>query len=232
MTIKQFLTRHVEGYLFKDLRTISRIKLRKGQKVGGVGYPFVASILAGMELLGGLVSNSSFDMNPSAGNTYFEDYWNNYFSKHSQRYARYSSAFRKLVRHGIAHTYLTKTGIWIIRGEPSAHLSIFVHSGNHYLVIDVMEFFNDFVDSYNLLVRPIVWNGITSGNVSKGSMQDRLNEMVTAYENQSNSELSNLGVTNNTLPAPIMTAILSNASTSPSTAGTVVTYSGMVNRKP
>ena len=231
MTIKQFLTRHVEGYLFKDLRTISRVKLRKGQKIGGVGYPFVVSILAGMEALGGLLNDSTFDMSPSAGNTYFEDYWNNYFSKHVPRYTRFASAFRKLVRHGIAHTYLTKTGIWIIRGEPSAHLSIFTHAGNHYLVIDVMEFFNDFVGSYNSFVKPIVWNGAVRGSINKRSMQDRLNEMITAYENQSNTELSSLGVTA-TVPTPIMTAILSNASTSPSTAGTVVTYSGMANKKP
>src|SRR5438034_7474253 len=112
MTPKQFLKRHVEGYLFKDLRTMQRVKLRKHQKIGGVGYPLAATILSGMELLGCLMSTTPFNINDtSLGNKYFNNFWNKYFSVKHPEYANYGQAFRKLIRNGISHNFLTKTGI-------------------------------------------------------------------------------------------------------------------------
>lgn len=229
MTIKQFLSRHVEGYLFKDIRTMMRIRLRKGQKIGGVAYPPLTSILAGMELLGGLLQKNTF-VPRGASTTYFNNYWDNFFIIPNPKYKNYRDAFWQLIRNGIAHTYLTKTGVWVVRDKPRDHLNVFKDVTNYYLIIDVVEFFNDFVSSYTNYVRPIVYGGILTTLASKVDMQQRLNEMIASYEAQSNSTLSNIfGAGTPSIPTNFWIS-LSGASTSPS--GTIVTYSGIKNQKP
>jgi hypothetical protein len=190
VTIKLFLTRNVEGYLFKDLRAMSKIKLKKGQKFGGAGYPMVSAILAGMELLGGLLQEKPFSTQPSAGFDYFNNYWDNYLSATLPKYRPFSTSVRKLVRHGIAHTYLTKTGVWLVKGNPSAHLEVILDSDNYYMIIDVQELFRDFAESYKLMVRPIVWDNQSRGIITKQTMQGRLKEMIEIYEIESNKALS------------------------------------------
>ena len=223
MTIKQFLNKHVEGYLFKDLRTMNKIKLHRRRKMGGVGYPMVATILAGMELLGGLLQSSRFNMSAAAGYSYFDNYWNNFFSRNEPKYSRFGNIFRQLIRNGIAHTFLTKTGIWITKDDAVNHLKMFTESRNNYMIVDVQELFQDFVNSYERFVRPIVYTAGFSSGISKSEMQLRLNEMISDYESQSNSMLSGLG----TAPplSPRLRAMISGASTV-NYSGTISFYTG------
>lgn len=229
MTIKQFLRRHVEGYLFKDLRTMNRVKLRKGQKIGGVGYPMLSAILAGIEMLGGLLQQNRFDMSSSAGFGYFDNYWTNYLVQYSPQYARFSNIFRQLIRNGIAHTYLTKTGVWVIKGDPSHHLELLNDGGNYYLIVDVKEFLNDFTNSYLQLVRPIVYGGGVTSRITKDDMQVRLNEMISDYEVQSNTMLRALGTAT---PIPSYFRTLISGASTVNASGTVITYSGTGVRRP
>lgn len=208
---------------------MGRVKLKKGQRIGGVAYPTINAILSGMELLGGLLQTTTFSTSSSDGNTYFLNYWNNYLSKQNPKYAPYGSIFRKLVRHGIAHTYLTKTGIWILKGNSSEHLKIYTSGGNRYMIIDIGEFFKDFIASYQALVRPIVYGGIVGASVTPQDMLNRLNEMIRAYETESNSELSTIG-TPTPMPPTMLRVMLGNASGV--AAGTVTTYSAITNRQP
>ncbi|PWU24076.1 hypothetical protein C5B42_00680 [Candidatus Cerribacteria bacterium 'Amazon FNV 2010 28 9'] len=228
MTIKQFLSRHVEGYLFKDLRTMMRVKLRKGQKIGGVGYPVVASILAGMEMLGGILQNGK-GFKTTTSTTKFFHYWNNFFIKDSPKYSDYGNAFWKLIRNGVSHTYLTKTGIWVIRGNSSEHLRIYKDGSDYYLMVDIYEFFTDFVNSYNNQVRPIVYKGQASSLTTPIMMKKRLDEMIRVYKKESNSVLSKIQPQGNapqSLP-PNFWSAMSNASTVPSGVQ-FATYSGTV----
>jgi hypothetical protein len=63
MTIDDFLTKFVEGYLFHDLENMSNLKVLPAQVDGAAGYPIVATVMAGIELLGNLLTPniSSFD---------------------------------------------------------------------------------------------------------------------------------------------------------------------------
>ncbi len=45
MTIDDFLQQFVEGYLFGDLESMSRITVLSGQTYGAAGYPMVATCL-------------------------------------------------------------------------------------------------------------------------------------------------------------------------------------------
>lgn len=79
MNLSNFINQFIEGYLFHDLVYMAKIKVRKNGKYGGVGYPMMATILSGMELLGSLLDPSRKNFNPLNGNHYFLNYWNNYF---------------------------------------------------------------------------------------------------------------------------------------------------------
>ncbi|HEY3234523.1 MAG TPA: hypothetical protein VGJ84_07390 [Polyangiaceae bacterium] len=48
MKIREFLTRYVEGYLFKDLDSMAQCQLPSGSKEGAVGYPMVMTAFAGI----------------------------------------------------------------------------------------------------------------------------------------------------------------------------------------
>ena len=100
MKIDDFLDRHVEGYLFKDLDAMSAISLKPGEAYGAVGYPMVSTALAGIELLGGLVSPQVFNANNGA--TYFRNFWRVHTTAEIQTesfYATRSTSSRDMASH-------------------------------------------------------------------------------------------------------------------------------------
>lgn len=84
MNIDDFFKQFVEGYLLGDLESMSEVVVKPGKTFGGVGYPMVATTLAGMELLGQLLMPNTDPFDQNKGNEYFLNYWNNYFSKNIQ----------------------------------------------------------------------------------------------------------------------------------------------------
>ena len=68
MTIDEFLHTFVEGYLFHDLKAMNAIPQKPN---GGCSYPMVATVIAGMELLGGLLLPAEPVFSTRSGNEYF-----------------------------------------------------------------------------------------------------------------------------------------------------------------
>lgn len=190
MTIEEFLTKHIEGYLLCDLEKMAEIKLEPPETYGAVGYPMIATVLSGIELLGGILSINSFDKN--GGNEYFDNYWKNYLSKSCSRYEVENLAplFRNLVRHGLAHTFLAKPGILVTKDASDTHLQI--DTQRQELSIDSVEFYRDFKKSYTEQVRPIVFEQPASILTTKDNMQARLNEMEKVYSEDSSAFFSRL----------------------------------------
>lgn len=225
ITIKQFLHTHVEGYLFKDLRNMVNIRLPKNRKIGFLGYPIASSILSGMELLGGLLQTNTFtSTDPHAGNRYFCNYWDHFFVPNFPAYRDFKDIFRNLIRNGIAHTYVAKTGIVVIKGDGSSHLKITEEKGNYYLIVDICSLYKDFINSYRRSVEPIVFTGTTS-TITPIDIQNRLNEMITEYKNKSNLQLGAVVTARSTVP-PSLIATLRSMNPSVSASGTATMFSG------
>lgn len=85
---------------------------------GAAGYPILATILAGMELLRAMTTNSTTGFNSSsfAGVRYFQSFWDNYLVASFPEYSGLGKLFRQLVRNGISHIYLAKMGVMVTKG--------------------------------------------------------------------------------------------------------------------
>lgn len=175
VALEAFLEHHVEHYLFGDLENMTGLGPLKDKDYGEAGYPMVASTVAGIELLGGLLSPSTWNKN--AGKSYFKAYWEGYLEKFSTGYSRWpADAIYELVRHGLAHMFLTKEGIFVTkRGN---HLDWDFE--NKTLYIAAVQFAQDFEGSYWAKVRkPIVDGGQPGvGGATRATMQLRTNEIL------------------------------------------------------
>lgn len=189
MNIDDFLERFVEGYLFHDLESMEKITLPDGQDDGAVGYPMVATVLAGMELLGGLLMPNTEPFNPRKTNDYFLNYWDNYFAKQNQAYTGLGRLFRQLIRHGISHTFVAKPGIFVEKGS---NRQMSIDTTRQEIYIDCNVFFKEFGESYRKLVRPIVDNTAVNPLTNKSNMQTRLDDLNRAYSNDSTRLFNNL----------------------------------------
>lgn len=210
MTIDEFLNKFVEGYLFHDLESMERITLPPGQSDGAVGYPMVSTVMAGIELLGNLLMPTSNAFNPNLGNDYFLNYWNNYLAKQYPIYTNLGKLFRRLVRHGIAHTFVAKPGILVTKGN---NQEIKLDTTRQELYVDCNVLFNDFKQSYISLVKPIVFGIISNPLTTKPNMQARLDSMSTRYSADAKTEFDSLSGLNTTLTTFFSTTRISGAST-------------------
>jgi len=183
MNLDDFLKRFVEGYLFHDLDSMATLTVPNGQDDGAAGYPMISTTASGIELLGGLLSQQPISTGSSSGNGYFLDYWNKCLSVTNTDYQNLGELFRKLVRHGLAHTFLAKPGILVTKRNPAIHAPTFkVDITRQEMILDCVDFYNDFKRSYQEHILPIVFSGQTSTLTTKVAMQERLNEMATIYE--------------------------------------------------
>jgi len=184
MNIDDFLEVNVEGYLLNDLENMANYRICTSS-YGELGYPLIVSTIAGMELLGGLLSHNTFDKNK--GDSYFREYWKNYLGQNTRYRNRenFIDIVYQLVRHGIAHGFIVKPGILIVKNNPQKHLSYQIENTTKALIIDAVEFYKDFKDSYCNHVKSDISN-------LKQNMQNRLNEMICCYQTQSNNLFNNL----------------------------------------
>lgn len=182
MTIEEFLKRFIEGYLFHDLESMSEITLPEGQDDGAAGYPMIATILAGMELLGGLLIPNTDPFDPDRGNDYFLNYWNNYFVQQNPAYTGLGRLFRQLARNGIAHTFVAKPGIFV---EKEGNKQMSIDSSRQEIYINCNVFYKEFEDSYLKLVKPIVNGTVVSPSTSKANMQAHLDSLSLGYSTDS-----------------------------------------------
>ncbi|MCL4534541.1 MAG: hypothetical protein M1370_05195 [Bacteroidetes bacterium] len=201
MDVEVFLTTYVEGYLFKDLTSMARITLEAPETAGACGYPMVATALAGVELLGGLLSTEHFNASDiGQGSRHFEEYWNNCLSKCCSTYGQcigLASLVRSLARNGLAHTFLTKPGIMVTKGDTARHLRI---DAEGWLTIDAVRLCEDLQASYFADVKPRLVDP-----PKRTSMQARLDEMMQQYHRQSQQFFDKLkagGTLDATIPVP------------------------------
>ena len=105
---------------------VEKITVPHDRAYGAVGYPIVLACLAGIESLGGLSSPTEYSFDSADGARYFKDGWARWLYPHRKDNDRISTVVRKLVRHGIAHAYLTRTGVLIVRDpqHEAHHLAI------------------------------------------------------------------------------------------------------------
>jgi hypothetical protein len=175
MKIDDFLDRHVEGYLFKDLDAMSAISLKPGEAYGAVGYPMVSTALAGIELLGGLVSPQVFNANNGA--IYFRNFWEGPLYGRDSNRKPLSNAIYKLARHGLAHVFVAKPRICV---QKLANNPNHLHrdpAGD--LIIDSIVLAQDLKAAYLRDVKPQL------GTPLGKTMQARLGEMIARYSAQS-----------------------------------------------
>jgi hypothetical protein len=181
MEIEWFLERYVEGYLFQDLRRMAEIELRDGEEYGAVGYPMVLTALAGVELLGALTSSVAFD--PFAGKARFREFWSDYLYPDASDRRQLADAVYTLVRHGLAHSAMTKPTIWVTKGAPILHLRR--PRADVAFVIDATSIATDLENAY--------WQRVKPDADLQDRMAMRLAEMRTKYTKEIEALSATLG---------------------------------------
>ena len=176
MQIKDFLEQFVEGYLFKDLENLSIIKLEQGEKYGAAGYPMLISICAGIELLGIVVSEETFDHGEDF--IYFDKFWNTLVEL-NPKYGGLGRLVYKLARNGLAHTFVTKIGILVTK-DSNQHLKLDLNE--RILILDVNQLYSDLKTAYTRQVKPLL------ESEKSVLMQRQLDALIDYYEAQSKSE--------------------------------------------
>ena len=128
----------LDTYLIEDIKAI--LNARHGDD-SGVGYPCLITILAGMELLGFLLSGDK--------DCAFTICWNE-LAKTNNKYKSdpLRKVFRQTIRNGIAHNYLAKSGVYVHYSSPEKHLLLVRDKGVNGLCISCEQFFNDFLVIY------------------------------------------------------------------------------------
>jgi hypothetical protein len=183
VTIEDFLQEWVDGYLIGDLKTLEDVRLPAGQKYGAVGYPLVASVAAGIELLGALLCGQPFT--PHNADRRFNYYWDTYLTKIDAVYAvlEQRKLVRKLCRDGIAHLFLAKPGVKI--SKDGAQPAIAIDSDRTSAKVDALSLARDFRRSYDELVRPLVFDPARRDRTTVSTMQTALTDILQQTENES-----------------------------------------------
>ena len=166
--LKAFLQHNVEGYLFGDLREMQRVP---------IGYPLLMTTFAGIELLGALLSTSRF--NTHHGSVYFTSYWKTHLYPGLKDTEAIGNVLYQLVRHGIAHGFLLKGRMAVVRSQPGVHLT---QDSSGVIYVDAVQLATDLMDSFTAQVKPLVRS--TGGGVDVTSMAARLREMDADYRAQ------------------------------------------------
>lgn len=110
--LQGFVQHNIKGYLFGDLRKMQAIE---------VGYPLLMTTFAGVELVGALTSTSTFDR--SHGSPYFLSYWTTYLYPSLGSTKQVGEVLYQLIRHGIAHGFVLKGPMGVVRNDSASHLT-------------------------------------------------------------------------------------------------------------
>jgi hypothetical protein len=168
MEIDAFLERYVDGYLLSDLAAMAPLQVPAGQP-GSLGYPMVMTTLSGIELLGVLTSAARFSR--SSGEARFCEFWGSYLYPGSDR--RLAEAVYGLVRHGLAHSFMTKPLILVTKCWHGGHLT--KPDAPYELLIDALWFADHFKVAYTR-VRAAM------DTAMEERMQARLSEIRKDYQ--------------------------------------------------
>lgn len=178
-----FLEHDIEGYLFHDLRVMQAATVPPEAPGGGLGYPLLMTSLAGIELLGAVLSTGPFDTRH--GRDYFKDYWQRFLYPGRPPGPEVDIVYQ-LARHGIAHNFLLKGPLGVTKGEPAHHLK---RAGSRFL-IDAATLADHLIDSYENRVKPHLDSPTV--DVDAAQMLARVREMAAAYRSQAATALAPL----------------------------------------
>ncbi len=156
-----------EGYLIWDLEEMNKIEVKGA---GNCGYPMLMSILSGMELLGGLIDD--YTWNSYKGEKYFRRFYDNYFEKYNESYEGRAAEFYNLLRHKLAHTFLTAVKFQIAKNQFPEPIT--KHGESE--VIDVGLVFKDFKKAVIAIKKDL-----KSSRDLSGLFNARLPEMIKEY---------------------------------------------------
>jgi hypothetical protein len=109
------------------------------KKPGHVGYPMVMACCSGIELLGSLLSDKPFQ--PENGADYFKLFWSRDMCPGRDRLVE---PFYQLLRHGLAHAFVTGPGVVVVKHYPEAHLTF----QGRQLSVDCTTLSNDLMKSF------------------------------------------------------------------------------------
>jgi len=138
----------LDVYLIKDLETmIEEIPPRK--EGGGLGYPAIHSLIAGMELLGLCTSGGKKEKKA------FIYFWLNYLRKNFPEYDSLEDIFYTGIRHGTAHLFLVRSGISISKSN-SYHLEFSENEGHAEIRIDLVRLFRHFLVCYEIIKKELL----------------------------------------------------------------------------
>ena len=227
MKIEDFLKINIEAYLLKDLQNILKIKVSKGE-VGEGSYPMLSSILAGMELLGAIVNpkGSVETINNKLGidgGKHFQHFWIHYLSQLEKKYVGFGLLFYDLLRNGIVHTFMVKQHIIVFKRH-SKHM--YCSQSPPQLIVGCQEFFEDFLQTYNKYILPILKTENKFTHANRDIMQANLDEMLDLYSGEADTQFKNLVLSKYTpiLRTPITP--ISPASVSPQEMSEFINLSG------
>jgi hypothetical protein len=161
----------IEGYLFGDLDSMKDETTLK--EFGSVGYPMVGAVLSGSELLGALTGDVKEDNR-------IEHYWSGYMAQVDKRYRYLGRIAKQLIRNGVAHIYLSHTGVGVVRQAPQRHL----RRERDELVWDCEQLYVDFRRSYEDHAKAYILDHLADA-------QRRLDKL-TRYEAELARQVTNL----------------------------------------
>lgn len=212
--LRAFLKQNIEGYLFEDLATMAGAEPADGGSIGRLGYPMVATACAGIELLGALMDHET-QLDPLHTGRHFVWYWKNILYKTDAHRAECADHVYQLVRHGVAHFFLTKGKVAVAKDPNLVHLSW----DGEWLVVNALTLWRDLENSYRRDVLVAV----------NDEMAKRLKTIEDAYTSQAKKLLTRVPLT---APngAPLGTPITPTLSSSLGTAVVSSSY-GSANYK-
>jgi hypothetical protein len=188
--VKNFVEQFIEGYILEDLETMSRDNVSPGKKYGAVGYPMIATILSGMELLGGFLTPNAQQFNPRGMRGNFLNYWDNYFVKEYPQYNGLGDIFYSLIRNGIGHVFIAKHGIVV---NKFAGPAILVDQTKKELYLNPNEFYKEFRESYLNRAKPILDGSDTTTGLNTTIIGSRVNVLDADYLAESQAKFDSLG---------------------------------------
>lgn len=190
MTPSDFTKQFIEGYIFGDLETMSQCKdVPNGKNYGMVGYPMLGTIMAGMELMGGLLLPSTARYNPNDMRPNFCNYWDNCFVKEYPQYAGLGNLFYSLIRNGIAHVFIAKYGVTV---NKLAGPAILIDQSKQEIFINPNELYKEFEISYINQAKSTLDGSATTTIVPTTVLQSRIASFEANDQVKSQQEFNNL----------------------------------------
>lgn len=182
--LQEYLDKYIDGYLLADLESIAT-RIPSNLHPGAAGYPMILTLCAGMELLGALLRPPNKEkFNEDDGIRYFGHYWKHYLSKVNPEYEQFGEVARTLVRNGLAHLFMTKPRIGVVKSNPKLHLK----QVEDHLVLDAVQLYEDFKKSYLEYAKP----GILDGKEGTQLASNRLRQIMAKYTIESDATLKKL----------------------------------------